>query len=314
MSLRFAKIVTLAAATLATALLAVRADEVPVSSSPEPVLRQFLKAIYSRDARTAYGLLSIDDRQVKTLEDYVAETAAFEGRSLNLANALAEGIQLLNLRSEVKGTRATITFDAVLPDANAPSVDNIVRSFDGTRLAHLSKEEMASLEAEIRSKVRATELPVLRSMNESWDLVHENDSWRVFQNWAEAVEVTFDAFTFQELGWEFTPVRDSVMAKHGETIKMAYRAKNIGESETTGKARHIIGPDREAQYLEIIECFCFLEQTLAPGEEVELPLVFRVDYEAPESLKKFDVRYEFYPFHKFPDGRDLEARVQETQK
>jgi len=275
--------------------------------TPHAVLKTYLAALYSRDAVTAYALVSAADREVKTAKDYVAETGAFTGPALILARELSHAIRYENLETIIAMDRATVTFEAVLPNANGAALSGLVGGFDSGTLANLHVTEIDMRAEQIRAMARSGDLPVIRSHGESWNLVREDGEWRVFLNWAEAVEVTFRALTFHDLGWEFTPVRDRVMAKHGETVQMAYRARNIGAMETTGKARHIVGPNADAGYLEIIACFCFLEQTLAPGEEVTLPLVFRVGYDAPEELKAFNVRYEFYPADRFP-RRDVAAR------
>ncbi len=269
---------------------------------PELVLKEFLQALYSRDAKAAYGLLSRADQDVKTLKQYAAETGAFSGSALSLARALAGGITYKDVQVKTSGTRATVTFDAVLPNANDPAVDELVLGFNRRKLSDLSEHEFLKLERSVRKKARAGELPALRSKGETWSLVLEAGHWRVHRNWAEAIEVNFTAMTFNHLGWEFTPVRDHVMAKHGETVRMAYRVRNVGGKTSTGKARHIIGPGKHAQHLEIISCFCFLEQTLDPGEVAELPLVFRVDYDTPDAIKKFSVAYEFYPVDAFPSA------------
>lgn len=47
--------------------------------------------------------------------------------------------------------------------------------------------------------------------------------------------------------------------------------------------------------------FCFIQITLAPGEEKELPLVFRVHWDTPRNVKEFRVTYDFYPIEKFPE-------------
>ena len=269
-------------------------------ATPDVVLKSFLSAMYSRDAETAYNFISQADREVKSLDDYAAETGAFDGTALHLARLLATGIKLQNLDVAISGSRATVTFDAELPNANDPTVDELVLGFNRNQLSRLSGKELEALQEDIRRKVATGQVPVLRSKGESWKLVSENGQWRVFQNWAEAVEVRFSAATFHDLGWEFVPEREHVMAKHGETVRMAYRVRNVGSKTTTGKARHIVGPHKDAGHLEIISCFCFVEQTLAPGEEAELPLMFRVDYDAPERLTKMNVAYEFYPKELFP--------------
>ena len=277
-----------------------RAASHSTAAGPEAVLKSFLTAMYSRDAKVAYQLLSQADRDVKTLDDYVAETGAFDGAALDLARLLATGIKYRNVDVAISGTRATVTFDAELPNANDPVIDTLVLGFNRSQLSRLSETELEALQDDIRRKVAAGQMPVLQSKGESWKLVSEDGEWRVFRNWADAVEVRFSAATFHDLGWEFVPLRDHVMAKHGETIRMAYRVRNVGSKTTTGKARHIVGPPKDAEHLEIISCFCFVEQTLAPGEEAELPLMFRVDYDAPERVTNMNVAYEFYPKELFP--------------
>ncbi len=108
-----------------------------------------------------------------------------------------------------------------------------------------------------------------------------------------------------DLGWEFEPLRSRMLVEAGQTLEMAYVARNIGSVATTGKARHIIGPHAGAEYLEIITCFCFFEQTLEAGEEVTMPMVLRVDYMVPEEISAFSVEYEFYPVDEFQEDADL---------
>jgi cytochrome c oxidase assembly protein Cox11 len=53
-------------------------------------------------------------------------------------------------------------------------------------------------------------------------------------------------------------------------------------------------------HLKIIQCFCLIQQTLLPGAEMEMPLIFRVDQDAPADMKDFYILYEFYPVEDFP--------------
>jgi len=280
------------------------------SEDVETVLKDYLRAVYSQDAEAAYAFLSEADRDVKAIKDYASDVGAFDGAALVIAKALAEQIDFG--RSDVEGTDdyVDVTFDVTLPNANDPTIRDLVHGFDADRLAELPPADIQTLIADIQTLRSSGELPLLTSKGETWTLVRENDQWRVFENWAEAVEVTFDALTFHDLPWEFEPMRTRVMAQHGETIHMAYRAKNIGDEEITAKARHIIGPDEDAAFLDIIACFCFLEETLAPGEETELPLTFRVDFEAPDEVTAFNVTYEFYPAERFPGEPVLETATQ----
>lgn len=273
-------------------------------ASPPTVLKDYLRAMYARDAAAAYALVSSADKAEKSLEDYRSETGRFTSGALVLARELAGAIRFDRIVVEQEGDEATVTVDASLPDANAPELAAIVEGFDRDRLGGLDASVLAERRDALRNMAELGTLPTLQGKGERWELVREGGQWRVHLNWAEAVEVRFKAAVMNDLGWEFAPLRRRVLAKPGETIEMAYRVRNLRPRETTGKARHIIGPSDQAAHLEIISCFCFLEQTLKPGESVEMPLVFRVGFDAPENLSRFDVLYEFYPLKAFPKGAE----------
>lgn len=130
--------------------------------------------------------------------------------------------------------------------------------------------------------------------------MRERGKWRVSLDWAGALRVRFVAEVKEGLPWEFRPVQETVLARPGETLQTLYKVKNLSNRPITAKARHLDEPKEQARkYLEIIQCFCFIQITLAPGEEKELPLVFRVHWDAPEEAKEFRVTYDFYPIEKF---------------
>ncbi len=68
--------------------------------------------------------------------------------------------------------------------------------------------------------------------------------------------------------------------------------------------------EADAEYLSVIQCFCFLRETLKPGQEKELPLVFRMNWDVPRENKAFHVTYQLYPSDRFPDGAH-EARARQ---
>jgi len=113
--------------------------------------------------------------------------------------------------------------------------------------------------------------------------------------------VFFHAEVKEGLPWAFEPVQQMVLAQPGETLHAAYRARNLSDRPVTAKARHVDTPkEAAAKYLDIIQCFCFLRQVLEPGQEKELPLVFRVDYDTAREHGEFHMTYQFYPRDKFP--------------
>lgn len=264
-------------------------------------LDQYLRASYARDTDLAYRYLSRDDQTAKSEDEYRLESGNYSGFTLQLAKSLAAHITLSNINVAFIDERATVNFDAIIPDANHTSLRDVVQQFDSVRLEALDSDARSDRIVRLQEIISSDQFAVLNSPGEQWELVKENGEWRVFVNWAEAIEVLFSSTVSESLEWEFYPSQKRVLAQPGQTIEMSYYARNIGNVVSTGKARHTIGSDEVASHLEIIACFCFLEQSLEVGESAKLPLVFRVDYEVPEAVQKFTVRYDFFLESEFPE-------------
>jgi cytochrome c oxidase assembly protein subunit 11 len=91
------------------------------------------------------------------------------------------------------------------------------------------------------------------------------------------VTVRFNADIAPDLAWEFKPVQPSVTVRPGEETLVLFRAVNRSKSELVGTATFNVTPLKTGQYFDKIQCFCFTEQRLAPGESVDMPVSFYVD-------------------------------------
>jgi cytochrome c oxidase assembly protein subunit 11 len=103
------------------------------------------------------------------------------------------------------------------------------------------------------------------------------------------VEVRFDASMERGLPWTFEPVEPSMTVRIGETALAFYRATNNSSEPVTGMASYNVTPFKAAPYFAKLECFCFTEQTLQPGESVEMPVLFFVDPLIDDSRRMDDV-------------------------
>ena len=116
----------------------------------------------------------------------------------------------------------------------------------------------------------------------------------------ETIKVRFDANVGPGLPWTFEPVQREVELKIGETVQILYKARNNASKATTGQATFNVTPQAAGAYFNKVQCFCFTETTLKPGEELEMPVVFFVD---PEIVKPVETKgihtitlsYTFYP-------------------
>ena len=103
----------------------------------------------------------------------------------------------------------------------------------------------------------------------------------------ETVTIRFDSNVAPGMGWEFRPVQREMTLRIGETGLAFYEAVNITGETITGTASYNVSPDAAGYYFDKIDCFCFTEQTLKPGERVEMPVTFFVD---PEMVTDRDAK------------------------
>ena len=91
------------------------------------------------------------------------------------------------------------------------------------------------------------------------------------------IKISFTCQASGILPWKFTPLQKEVYIVPGETALVFYRAKNLSLEDIVGMATYSVSPDHVAQYFNKIQCFCFEEQRLAAGEEVDMPVFFFID-------------------------------------
>ena len=93
------------------------------------------------------------------------------------------------------------------------------------------------------------------------------------------VTIRFDASTDRDMPWNFKPVETKMKVKIGETGLAFYEATNPTDRPIAGTASYNVTPNSAGGYFSKIECFCFTEQVLAPGQTVQMPVTFFVDPE-----------------------------------
>lgn len=115
----------------------------------------------------------------------------------------------------------------------------------------------------------------------------------------KTIKVRFDASKERGMPWQFTPVQREMELRIGETGLAFYEAYNPTDRVVAGTATYNVTPYAAGGFFTKIECFCFTEQVLQPGERVQMPVTFYVDPEIvddPEAkyIPEITLSYTFY--------------------
>ena len=113
------------------------------------------------------------------------------------------------------------------------------------------------------------------------------------------VTVRFDSNVDPHLAWRFEPEQREIKVKLGEEKLVFFRATNVSQRPIVGTATYNVTPERTAGWFNKIQCFCFTEQLLKPGQSVDMPVVFFVDADMDKDRRYDDIHtitlsYTFY--------------------
>jgi cytochrome c oxidase assembly protein subunit 11 len=115
----------------------------------------------------------------------------------------------------------------------------------------------------------------------------------------KTIVIHFDA-NQRGVPWEFKPERPTDTVSIGARDMSIYLAKNLSDKPVTGMATFNVSPAQAGQYFNKVQCFCFVEQTLQPGEQVRMPVLYYVDPKImtdpdTKDIEEITLSYTFYP-------------------
>jgi cytochrome c oxidase assembly protein subunit 11 len=108
------------------------------------------------------------------------------------------------------------------------------------------------------------------------------------------VKVEFTTMVNTNLPWQFKALQGKISVHPGEMTTVKFLAKNLTNEVVTGQAVPSVAPSKAANHFKKIECFCFTQQTLQPGEEKEMAVQFVVDSKLAPEIDTITLAYTFF--------------------
>jgi len=129
---------------------------------------------------------------------------------------------------------------------------------------------------------------------------------------ANTISVRFDANVERTMPWKFAPVQVTDTVSIGARDMAVYTAKNLSSEPITGTATFNVEPEAAGKYFNKVQCFCFTEQTLQPGQEVRMPVIYYVDPKIKDDpdakdIEQITLSYTFHPLNTKPSQTDVKA-------
>jgi cytochrome c oxidase assembly protein subunit 11 len=108
------------------------------------------------------------------------------------------------------------------------------------------------------------------------------------------VTIEFDTNLRSNLPWAFAPLEKSVRVHPGALTQVMFEVRNQSDRAVTGQAIPSFGPQLAGRYFKKLDCFCFTQQTLAPGEVKRMPVAFVIERGLPADVNTVTLSYTFF--------------------
>ncbi|MGE5304239.1 MAG: cytochrome c oxidase assembly protein [Alphaproteobacteria bacterium] len=264
--------------------------ERPAPATGQQILVTYLRALYARDFKRAYRLISMRDRELKSENVYVKEQGEFTGFTAKVAHRLSDWIKARLVEQRVEGDRMRITLQLTLPDANA--LGPLLLDWDEDRLNKLARKEQKTLLAALEQAKREGKLSMIEG-NQDFVLVKEGPHWKVFLDWAAGVHVIFDAVIPQGNSVEAQPLVRETVVHPGDLFTVDFRVKNRTAKDLVARIAHHVEPSDLAEHLDLVECALLFPVRIPPHQEQTYTSRYLLRGDLPEGAGEIRVTYDF---------------------
>jgi len=266
------------------------AEQSQLARDPALVLQAYLHATYARDFVDAYRFISSADRKVRDLIRYVQQRGPFAGFTLEAAKTLSESIEIKFTEREVTTDRIQAVINYKVPDPK--KLSPLLLNWDAYRLNSLAPEERKRIIDAIEKKKRDRSLDMSEG-EEKFELVKENEEWRIFLNWAAGVKIPFRLDLSKSSDLDVSLSKNEIVTQPGELFEIILKIKNRTNQPVTARIGHLVEPNNLADYLDFVQCGFLLPVTIGPAKEEQFSGTYLLRGSLPEGVRQFSLTYDF---------------------
>lgn len=235
----------------------------PARGAPIEVVKSYLQAIHARDAGTAYRYISSLDRNLRDENTYLRSQETFTGFALDFARRLAADMEVWVIEQKLGSTKAWLDVGYRVPTGD--EISRQVFDWNPDKLNALSAAEQAALIA-AWVKVKKDGKPTTIEGRETFDLVSENDGWKIFLDWSSHHRVTFKTSRPRPAELEVKFLRNDLLVKSEEPFQVDFKVTNRTNHDVVVKLNHLFEPRQMEKNIDMIACGSLLPLRLRPQE------------------------------------------------
>ena len=257
---------------------------------PGEVVYSYIRAVYSRDFIAAYRHISSADRRLRDMDQYVRQRGAFSGFLLDAARQISESIstEIVSMKQTEKGVSLQVRYHVPDTKALAP----ILLNWDPYRLNGLSAADRAQILAVLQGHQREQTIEMITGETR-FDLVKEEDGWRLFLDWAAGVKIPLRLKSPPGDALHATLSKAEVTIQPGDLFEVTLRVKNKTSQAIVARIGHLVEPRNAADYLEFVQCGFLLPVTIEGGAEEEYSGTYLLRGSLPEEIRELRLSYDF---------------------
>jgi hypothetical protein len=252
------------------------------------LLNSYVKALYSRDFRAVYELLSSADQRLKDVHSYSRERGEFRDFTLEVAKALARSVEVSLIAQHIEPARATVKVRVNVPDA--PQLNASLLDWDSDRLERLSAAERTTLLENLDRRQRDKKIAMVAG-EETFNLVKEAGGWKVFLDWAAGIKLTFQSVIPASAPVVIKIAQREVASRPGQVFRVAMKITNTGKQILSTRIGHLVEPPELRDYLDLVDCGFVLPLRLQPGKEEEFVTTYLLRGTLPNQVRQLSVTY-----------------------